>query len=40
MIFTRVHNKGKFRNEFMFCATELSEPLTDNKIEGLRATSS
>ena len=23
MISTRVHNKGKFINEFMFCATEL-----------------
>ena len=32
MISTRVHNKGKFINEFMFCATELSEPFTDNKI--------
>ena len=31
MISTRVHNKGKFINEFMFCATELKtfRTLTD-----------
>ena len=32
MISTRVHNKGKIINEFMFCVTELSEPFSDNKI--------
>ena len=32
MISTSVHNKGKFINEFMFCATELSELFTEISI--------